>query len=223
MIRPIISTGRQLIINPNEPGIFIPRSSSADDWVLFDSDDFTGVDSAEVTQTDGSRAYDDGGNPAPRIPIHLDNTMAYSGTEGFHHRRFTVNSLTHAIEAQWDNSDGLNPDYPVILTCRFEDMDNFIVARWHKDVDPDRIDLWKRIAGVWTELGSYNTAFVDGDRLRLDVIHNGPGDVDAYVKLNDATVILVTGIADLPETEKVGVAIYYSGSKIDNMRCWTVP
>jgi hypothetical protein len=203
-----------------QPGI-IASSKKPLLWTLFDQDDFTGADSSVPAATDGGRSYDDAGWTPTRSGRILSNRYTQGGSIGYSWRRFNVDSMSHALEMEYYSNAGYHPDFPVNVNLRFQDQNNFVGGAWRKDSAPNRIDIWKKIGGVFTEIGRYSiAALATGDRLKWGIVRENDGTDSVYVWYNDALVISSTGISGLPSTQKVGFAVYNLDTHNDNMKCW---
>jgi hypothetical protein len=197
-------------------GGIIRRRRRALDWVLFDQDDFAGA-AGPISTTDGARSYGTGFNSGvmPRID-GSGNLIKDAVANVYRWAEIDVGNRSHACEIQFISDTGTNT-YPLEVHARIVSSGSYIVANY--DRTDGKIHLYKKIIGVYTELGNYAHTLAANDRIRLEVIRDGSSD-DVYVKVNDATVISVADQTGLPDSNHVGVALYYAQPKYDNIKWW---
>lgn len=68
----------------------------------------------------------------------------------------------HYVQAAWLTSAAAGP----FLCGRFTDASNFVGARWQSG--NARFEIYKRVTGTFTLLGTYTAALVSGDIIRLE-------------------------------------------------------
>lgn len=89
-------------------------------------------------------------------------------------------SADHYVQAAWIQTTGAVGPF---ICCRLTDANNFVGTRWNGTIN-QRWEIYKRVAGSFTLLGSFDDTITSGDVVRLEC----SGDT-ARVLLNDAEII----------------------------------
>jgi hypothetical protein len=129
-----------------------------------------------------------------------------------------VGALSCACEIEFISDSGTNR-FPCEVDARIDTLNDLVVANY--DRNDGKWHLWRKDAGVWTELGNYTQALAANDRLRLEVIADGSTD-DINMKVNDVTLVGVVDQVGIsrPATNYVGTALYYQHPVFDNLKWW---